>query len=158
MTHTILSHNKNDSYCGMVSQSTTIEVSASTLWKTISNFIGLTDWVIDVKKTEFLSKIKQGLGASRKITFADGSQVVEYATGWKEKEYLSYVATSGLPLDGYHATLAITPKGKSCQLSWSSFLISNGPDKKQFEEFLAFMDSFYEKSLKNLRDNLEKAT
>src|SRR5574338_1542880 len=151
MAYSILSHNKNDRYSGTVSQSITVDASSSTIWKTISNFVGLTDWVIDVKKTEFLSKIKEGLGAARKIAFADGSQVIEYAVGWKEKEYLSYVATSGLPLDGYHATLAITPKGKSCQLGWSSFLISNGPDKKQFEEFLAFMDSFYEKSLKNLR-------
>lgn len=158
MVHSILSHNKNDSYCGSVSQSITIDASANALWKTIGNFVGLADWVIDVKKTEFLSKIRQGLGTARKITFADDSQVIEYAVGWKEKEYLSYVATSGLPLDGYHATLAITQKGKSSQLTWSSFLVSDGTDKKQFEEFLTFMDSFYEKSLKNLKAMLEKAT
>lgn len=158
MTRTILSHNKNGSYCGMVSQSITIDVSASKAWAEISNFVGLTDWVIDVKKTEFLSKIKQGLGAARKITFADGSQVVEYAVGWKDEEYLSYVATSGLPLDGYHATISITPKAKSTQVTWSSFLVSNNSDKKQFEEFLAFMKSFYERSLTNLKGNLEKVT
>jgi len=158
MSHTILSHNKNDSYCGMVSQSITIDVSASKVWTEISDFVGLTGWVIDVKKTEFLSKIKHGLGAARKITFADGSQVIEYAVGWKDGEYLSYVATSGLPLDGYHATISIAPKSKSAQVTWSSFLVSNGSDKRQFEEFLEFMESFYEKSLKNLKGKLEKAT
>jgi len=158
MVHSIISHNKNDRYCGTVSQSIAIDVSANALWKTISNFVGLTDWVIDVKETEFLSKIKQGLGTARKITFADGSQIIEYAVGWREKEYLSYVATSGLPLDGYHATITITPKAKSSHITWSSFLVSNSPDKKQFEEFLAFMESFYEKSLKNLKSMLEKAT
>ena len=99
MTRAVLSHNKNGSYCGMVSQSITLDVSASKAWAEIGNFVGLTGWVIDVKKTEFLSKIKHGLGAARKITFADGSQVVEYAVGWKAEEYLSYVATSGLPLE-----------------------------------------------------------
>ena len=158
MAYSILSHNKNDRYSGTVSQSITVDASSSTIWKAIGNFVGLTDWVIDVKKTEFLSKIKQGLGAARKITFADGSQVIEYAVGWKEKEYLSYVATSGLPLNGYHATIAITPKGKSSQVTWSSFLVSNSSDKKQFEEFLIFMESFYGKSLKNLKVMLEKAT
>lgn len=158
MTHTILSHNKNDSYCGMVSQSITIDVSTSKVWAEISDFVGLTCWVIDVKKTEFLSKIKHGLGAARKITFADGSQVIEYAVGWKDEEYLSYVATSGLPLDGYHATISIVSKAKSSQVTWSSFLVSNSSDKRQFEEFLEFMESFYEKSLKNLKGNLEKAT
>lgn len=158
MSKTILSHNKNGSFSGMVSQSITINVSTSSLWKEIGNFIGLPSWVLDVKKTEFLSKIKNDVGAARKITFADGSAVVEYAVGWKEKEYLSYIATSGLPLDGYHATLSITPKGKSCSLGWSSFLISQDSDKKKFEEFLSFMESFYAKSLETLKENLEKAT
>ena len=158
MVYSILSHNKNDRYSGTVSQTATIDASTSATWKVIGNFVGLTDWVVDVKKTEFLSKVKQGLGAARKIAFADGSQVIEYAVGWKEKEYLSYVATSGLPLDGYHATITIAPKGKSTQVTWASFLVSNSSDKKQFEEFLIFMESFYEKSLKNLKAMLEKAT
>lgn len=158
MSKTVLSHNKNGSFSGMVSQSITINVSVSTLWKEVSNFVGLSDWVLDVKKTEFLSKIKNDVGAARKIMFADGSTVIEYAVGWKEKEYLSYIATSGLPLDGYHATLSITPKGKSCNLGWASFLISQDSDKKKFEEFLTFMESFYSKSLETLKENLEKAT
>lgn len=158
MSKTILNHNKNGSFSGTVSQSITINVSVATLWKEISNFVGLSNWVVDVKKTEFLSKLKSGIGVARKITFADNSQVIEYAVGWKEKEYISYIATNGLPLDGYHATLAITPRGKICNLVWSSFLISNNSDKKQFEEFLAFMESFYERSLATLKTKLEKAT
>lgn len=158
MSKTILSHNKNGSFSGTVSQSITINVSVSILWREIGNFIGLSNWVLDVKKTEFLSKIKNGIGAARKITFADGSAIIEYAVGWKEKEYLSYIATNGLPLDGYHATLSITPKGKSCGLMWSSFLISQDSDKKKFEEVLASMESFYAKSLETLKENLGKAT
>jgi hypothetical protein len=50
------------------------------------------------------------------------------------------------------------PKGKTTQLSWTSFLISDSSDKKQFGEFLVFLDGFYEKSLQNLKAKIEKAT
>lgn len=158
MTQKILGQNKNGTFCGMVSQSATINVSIPTLWKTVGNYTGLAEWVLDVQKTESLSKIKNDFGAARKIHFVDGSQVIEYAVGWKDKEYLSYIATSGLPLQGYHATISVAPKGKNSQIKWSSFLISENSDKKQFQEFLVFMESFYAKSLEQLRAKLEKAT
>ncbi|MEM2160254.1 MAG: SRPBCC family protein [Candidatus Nitrosotenuis sp.] len=158
MTFKIISQNKNGSFCGIVSQSTTINTTLPSLWKMVGNFTGLPEWVADVKTTESLSRIKNDFGAARKITFADKSQVVEYAVGWKDKEYLSYIATSGLPLDGYHATISVAPKGKTCQISWSSFLISKDSDRKQFQEFLEFMESFYAKSLEQLKAKLEKAT
>jgi hypothetical protein len=132
-------------------------VPPSAVWKEISNFVGLTEWVVDVKKTEFLSKIRHGVGAARKISFADGSNVIEYAVGWQDGKLVSYIATRGLPLDGYHATLSISQKEKT-QLSWTSYLISNSSDKKQFEEFLTFIESFYANSLKNLKSKLEKAS
>jgi len=142
----------------MVSQSVNINTTMTALWKIIGNFTGLLEWVIDVKYTESLSKIKNDIGAARKIVFADGSEVVEYAVGWKEKERLSYIATSGLPLAGYHATISIFPKGKACQVTWFSFLINNDSNKKQFLEFLEFMEGFYTKSLEQLKEKLEKTT
>jgi hypothetical protein len=156
VTRLILSFGKNGRYCAQVSQSIVANVAPKSVWNEISNIIGLTDWVIDVKKTEFLSKIRCGVGAIRKLTFADGNQVIEYVVGWKPEQYLSYIATSGLPLDAYHATLLITPKGKNSEINWSSFLVSNSDDKKQFEEFLSFIDEFYQKSLQNLKTMLEK--
>ncbi len=158
MPSKILSQNKNGSPCGTVSQSTTINTSIPALWKIVGNYTGLPEWVLDVKKTESLSRIKNEVGAARDITFADGSHVIEYAVGWKDKEYLSYVATSGLPLAGYHATISIAPKGKASQITWTSFLISQDSDKKEFLEFLEFMDSFYSKSLEQLKAKLEKTT
>lgn len=158
MTSKILAQNKNGSFCGTVSQNITINTTTPTLWKVVGNYTGLPEWVVDVKETESISKIKNDFGAARKITFADGSNVIEYAVGWKDREYLSYIATSGLPLDGYHATISISSKGKMCQVTWTSFLISQNSDKKQFLEFLSFMDSFYAKSLEQLKAKLEKAT
>lgn len=157
MSRTILSHNTSGRYFATVTQSISIDVPASAVWKEISNFVGLTEWVVDVKKTEFLSKIRHGVGTARKISFVDGTSVIEYAVGWQNSKLISYIATSGLPLDGYHATLSISHKEKT-QLNWTSFLISNSSDKKQFEEFLTFIESFYADSLKNLKSKLEKAS
>jgi len=42
------------------------------------------------------------------------------------------------------------------QLTWQSYLNSKKMSEKQFFEFLAFMGSFYEASLENLKDLLEK--
>lgn len=156
VSHLIYGTSKDGHHTGTVTQSSLVGAAARTVWHEVGNIAGLADWVVDVKKTEFLSKTRKGLGASRRILFADGSEVVEYVVGWKEGRYLSYIATSGLPLDGYHATISIVPRGKKSLITWTSFLISRGPDKKEFEEFLSFMDSFYKNSLKNLKEKLEK--
>ncbi len=141
-------------HAATVSRSVAISASPKKVWAAISDIIGL-DWLQDAKKTEPLSRTRRGTGASRLITFLDGSQVTEYITGWKENQYLSYVATDGLPLDAYHATLSISHMGASTRLMWTSFLV--GSDKKRFAEFLSFIDDFYAKSLQTLREKLEKA-
>ncbi len=156
MVSKILAQNKNGQFCGTVSQNIVINASTAGCWKILGNYAGLADWVSDVKKTESISKIKNDFGAIRDITFADESHVIEYAVGWKDGEYLSYIATSGLPLDGYHATISICQKAKSSQVRWESFLISQNSDRKQFSEFLEFMDSFYSKSLDTLKEKIEK--
>ena len=158
MAFKILSQNKNGTFCGMVSQSVNITTNTTALWKIVGNYTGLTEWVVNVKTTESLSKIKNDIGAARKITFADSSNVIEYAVGWQDRERLSYIATSGLPLSAYHATISLYPKGKVCQVNWTSFLISQDSNKKQFLEFLEFMEEFYSQSLEQLKAKMEKTT
>lgn len=152
----ILAEDGNGQFCGTVLQATTVNASKKSVWKEIGNIVGLPDWVVDVKKAEFLSKTKYGIGGARRLWFADGSIVDEYVTGWKDEQYLSYIATSGLPLRGYHATISITPRKNASYVLWSSFLISEKTDRKQFEEFLSFMESFYSNSLRNLKAGIEK--
>ena len=156
MVFKILSQNKNGTFCGTVSESTVINSTTTEVWKIVGNYTGLGEWVEGVKKTESLSKVKNNFGAARKIYFADGGNVIEYAVGWKEKEYLSYIATSGLPLQGYHATITVSQKGKNSLVEWSSFLISYDSDKKKFMQFLESMSSFYAGSLVHLKEKLEK--
>ena len=142
-------------HSGEVKKSVIIKASQGNVWEKISKIAELS-WLNGVKKTVFKSKTKQGVGAIRKITFDDGNVVEEIIVGWKNEEYFSYIATSGLPLRAYHATISIKPLDKmTCQVTWQSYLNSEEMTTKQFSEFLHFMNSFYKDSLKNLKYSLE---
>ena len=140
-----------------VKKSVIINESGKKIWKKISNIVDLPAWVVDVKKTVFLSKTKRGVGAIRNITFDDGNQVEEHIIGWKNGEYFSYIAVSGLPLRAYHATLSITVLGKKkSRLIWQSYFNSESMTKKEFAEFVMFLGEFYQQSLCNLKTLLKK--
>jgi len=144
-------------HSGTVKKTITITAPHQSVWKKVSNIIGLPEWLINVKKTVFLSKSKKGVGAVRKITFFDGNEIEEHVVLWNNGESFTYIATSGLPLRAYVATISIKPKGKkSTQVTWQSYLNSEKMTKKEFNEFLAFMGSFYEGSLENLKGILEQ--
>lgn len=134
-----------------------IKASKDKVWRKISNISGLPAWVVDVKKTVYLSKKTRNVGAIRLITFADGTKIEEHVVAWKDKEYFTYIATEGLPLRAYVATISIKVKSKNLvQLTWQSYLNSKKMSEKQFFEFLEFMGSFYKASLENLKAILEK--
>jgi len=142
---------------GTVKKSVLVHVTNDKAWEKISNVVDLF-WVLDVQKTVFLSEIKQGIGAIRKITFDDGNNVEETIIGWNNGNYLSYIATSGLPLRAYHATISITPlEKKLMNVSWQSFFNSEKMTKEEFSEFLNFMNLFYKNSLLNLKSSLESS-
>ena len=148
---------KKTHYSGIVKKSILINAPRHKVWKKISNIIGLSDWVLDVKKTIYLSKIKRGIGAIRNITFDDGNQIEEHVVAWENKKYFSYLAVNGLPLRVYHATIAIEPKArKLTRVTWQSYLNSKKMTKKEFDEFVSFLGSFYQSSLENLKSKLEK--
>ncbi len=144
-------------HTGTVKKSIFIKASKQKVWRKISNIVGLPSWLIDVKETVYLSKKKRGVGAIREITFDDGNTIEEHVVAWKDGEYFTYVATEGLPLRVYVATISIKPKNKnSIQLTWQSYLNSKKMTENEFLEFLVFMGTFYEASLENLKKSLEK--
>ena len=148
---------KKSFHTGTVKKIIKIKASKDKVWRKVSNIVGLPTWLVDVKKTVYLSKKKRGVGAIRLITFTDGNEIEEHVVAWKDREYFSYVATEGLPLRAYVATISI--KGKSnklVELTWQSYINSKKMSENQFTEFLAFMSSFYDASLKNLKIILEK--
>ena len=140
-----------------VKKTITIKASKEKVWRKISNIAGLSLWVIDVKKTTYLSKKRRNVGAIRKITFTDGNTIEEHIVVWKEGEYFTYIATEGLPLRAYIATISIKSQDKkSTQLTWQSYFNSKKMSMKQFVEFVSFIGVFYEASLENLKKLLEK--
>jgi hypothetical protein len=148
---------KKRSYDAKVKKTILIKTSKEKVWRKISNIVGLSEWVLDVKKTVYLSKIKRGVGAIRNISFRDGSEVEEHVVAWKNKKYFSYVATSGLPLRVYHATISLEPQtSKSTYITWQSYLYSKKMTKKEFNEFVSFLGGFYQTSLNILKAKLEK--
>ena len=148
---------KNSFHTGTIKKTIKINASKEKVWRKISNIVGLPTWVVDVKETVYLSKKKKDVGAIRLITFADRTKIEEHVVAWKKGEYFTYVATEGLPLRAYVATISIKNKTKNItELTWQSYLNSKKMSEKQFLEFLVFMGSFYEASLENLKILLEK--
>jgi hypothetical protein len=144
-------------HSGTIKKTIKIKASKDKVWTKISNIVGLSSWLVDVTKTEYLSIKKKDIGAIRLITFADGNKIEEHIVAWKKGDYFTYVATEGLPLRAYVATISIRSKTKaSTELTWQSYLNSQKMSEKQFLEFLVFMGSFYEASLENLKKLLEK--
>lgn len=153
----MVKNTKKSFHTGTVKKTITIKASKNKVWRKISNIAGLPTWVVDVKKTVYLSKKKRDVGAVRLITFDDGNKIEEHVVAWKNGEYFTYIATEGLPLRAYVATISIKPKSKRLvELTWQSYLNSKKMSEKQFLDFLAFMGSFYEASLENLKKTLEK--
>lgn len=97
------------------------------------------------------------MGTIRKITFTDGNTIEEHVVAWKEGEYFTYIATEGLPLRAYVATISIKTKNKkTTQLTWQSYFNSKKMSIKQFIKFVTFLGAFYEASLENLKKSFEK--
>ena len=103
---------KKSFHIGSVKKTITVKTSKGKVWRKVSNIVGLPTWLIDVKKTVYLSKKKRGVGAVRLITFADGNKIEEHVVAWKDQEYFTYIATEGLPLRAYVATISIKAKSK----------------------------------------------
>ena len=135
---------------GSVKKSVIIETDLEKAWTKISKITKL-DWLDGQKSTKFLGEKKTGVGAKRLISFEDGSDVEEHVVGWKPREYFSYIAVSGLPLEAYHATISLEKKGsKSVKITWESYFAAKSA-KGEFDQFVIFLSNFYVQSLKNLK-------
>ena len=136
---------------GSVKKSIVIDANLEKIWIKISKITKL-DWLQGQKSTKYLSEKKSGVGSKRLISFEDGSDVEEHIVGWRPKEYFSYIAISGLPLNAYHATISIQKSNKNTKVTWESYFASDNT-KKEFDEFIKFLSNFYAQSLKNLKSD-----
>ena len=134
---------------GSIKKSVIINTDLEKAWSKISKITKL-DWLQGQKSTKILGEKKTGIGSKRLISFEDGSKVEEHIVGWRVREYFSYIAISGLPLNAYHATISIEKKEKSVKITWESYFSSDST-KNEFDEFVLFLSNFYVQSLKNLK-------
>ena len=134
---------------GSVKKSVMVNTDLDNAWMKISKIAKL-DWLQGQKSTKLLGDLKNGIGSKRLISFEDGSNVEEIIVGWRVKEYFSYIAISGLPLNAYHATISIEKVKKSVKITWESYFASEST-KNEFVEFIEFLSDFYTQSLKNLK-------
>ena len=134
---------------GSIKKSVIINTDLDKAWSKISKITKL-DWLQGQKSTKILGEKKTGIGSKRLISFEDGSKVEEHIIGWRMREYFSYIAISGLPLNAYHATISIEKKEKSVKITWESYFSSDST-KNEFDEFVLFLSNFYVQSLKNLK-------
>ena len=140
---------------GTVKRTVRINVPAETAWGVLGNISGLAGWATGVKDVSYLSDKRRGVGAIRSIRFDDGNMVEEHVVAWERGRHFTYIATEGLPLRAYVATISLRPAGRAVRVEWKSYLSSMGMGREQFAEFLASMGSFYGSSLKNLKKVLE---
>tara|TARA_Y100000590_G_scaffold114296_1_gene130232 strand:+ start:2831 stop:3259 length:429 start_codon:yes stop_codon:yes gene_type:complete len=139
---------------GSIKKSVIIDTDLEKAWAKISKIAKL-DWLEGQKSTKFLGEKKGGVGSKRLISFEDGSKVEEHVIGWKPKEYFSYIAVSGLPLDAYHATISLEEnKEKSVKITWESYFATNSK-KKEFDNFVETLTNFYVQSLRNLKKEFD---
>jgi hypothetical protein len=137
-------------------KSITIHSNPEKTWNVIKKITKLK-WLEGIKSSKFITNKKHGIGSIRKISFIDGTNVEEIIVGWKPKKYFSYIAISGLPLRGYHATISIINKNENyVSVEWESFFSSELMTQSEFREFYKLLSNFYTKSLKNLRSSLEE--
>ena len=137
-----------------IKKSVVIKTNINSAWNHLSKIDSL-NWLKNQKSTKFLSHKKRGIGAARLISFEDDSMVEEHIVGWHPEKYFSYIATSGLPLNSYHATISMNKIESGVKITWESYFSSSG-QKSDFHTFTKFLSQFYTSSLKNLKVELEK--
>ena len=137
-----------------IKKSVVVRTDINNAWDCLSKISSL-NWLENQKSTKFLSQKKRGVGAIRLISFEDGSNVEERIVGWHPKKHFSYIATSGLPLNSYHATISMNKIESGVKITWESYFSSN-EEKPDFHTFTKFLSQFYVSSLKNLKVELEK--
>jgi len=139
---------------GFVKKNIVVKTNINNVWNFVSKIDSL-NWLEGQKSTKFLSQKKRGVGTTRLISFEDGSMVEECIVGWHPKKYFSYIATSGLPLNSYHATISMNEIESGIKIVWESYFSSN-EEKSDFYTFTKFLSKFYVSSLRNLKVELEK--
>ena len=141
-------------YTDTLRRSIRIQVPKYHVWKIIGNISCMPSWATGVVEAPCTSKKRTGVGAIRVVRFDDNREIEEHVVIWNNKESLTYVATNGLPLRAYVATMTLKQISQNKEITeviWESYMNSVPMTKSDFKEFYENMRVFYDTSLEKLK-------
>lgn len=143
---------------GTVTRSVVVHVSAQRAWRKLSEIGNLARWIVGIKKCVITSKKRKGVGATRLITFQDGSLIEEQIVMWNSGKSFSYLVTGKtIHFRVYFATLLIKPLGKNLtKVTWSGYIGTNNVTRSKFKKTISKYDLLYKSSLPRLKSLIEK--
>jgi len=137
-------------------KSSKIRASRQKAWRILGDIASMPRWAPGVSRVTVTSDSRRGVGAVRKVTFEDGRAIEEHVVSWSAGGSFTYVATDGLPLRAYVATIAIDSNERdgTITITWQSYMNSVKMPEVEFARLLDDMGRFYEGSLANLAEML----
>lgn len=134
-----------------------IRTTRQKAWKILGDIASMPRWAPGVSRVAVTSDSKRGVGAVRNVEFEDGRSIEEHIVSWSAGRSFTYVATDGLPLRAYVATIAINPNERdgTITITWQSYMNSVKMPKVEFARLLDDMGRFYDGSLANLAGMLQ---
>lgn len=133
-----------------------IRATRQKAWRILGDIASMPRWAPGVRSVTVTSGSKRGVGAVRNVAFEDGRAIEEHMVSWSAGSSFTYVATDGLPLRAYVATITIDSNDRdgSITITWQSYMNSVRMREGEFAQLLDDMGEFYEGSLANLAEML----
>lgn len=133
-----------------------IRATRQKAWRILGDIASMPRWAPGVSSVTVTSGSKRGVGAVRNVAFEDGRAIEEHIVSWSAGSSFTYVATDGLPLRAYVATITIDSNDRdgSITITWQSYMNSVRMPEAEFAQLLDDMGEFYEGSLANLAEML----
>ena len=133
-----------------------IRATRQRAWKILGDIASMPRWAPGVIGVDITSDSRRGVGAVRNVVFEDGKTIEEHIVSWSAGSGFTYVATDGLPLRAYVATIAINPNERdgTITITWQSYMNSAKMPEAEFARLLDDMGRFYDGSLANLAEML----
>jgi uncharacterized protein YndB with AHSA1/START domain len=105
-----------------VTSQTTVAAPIETVWDTLSNHVGMSQWGpgITVTMDRVGSPDPNGVGAIRRIASpGPGPDIVEEVVTFQAPNLFGYKALSGTPFPGYAGEVRLTPAGSGTHINYT---------------------------------------
>lgn len=113
-----------------VTSQTTVAAPIDTVWDTLSNHVGMSQWGpgITVTMDRPGSPDPNGVGAIRRIASPGPvPDIVEEVVAFQAPNLLGYKALSGTPFPGYAGEVRLTPAGSGTHIDYTVSSTANSP-------------------------------